>query len=83
MAGPRKKDRSGNDMIKISELVDFLNGQKETCEREDGKLISLAELEKRHIQLVLSRVDCIEEAARILGITTVTLWRKRKQFGLA
>jgi NtrC-family two-component system response regulator AlgB len=47
-----------------------------------GELLSLEELEKRHIALVLSKTDNLEKAAEILGITTVTLWRKRKELGL-
>jgi DNA-binding NtrC family response regulator len=47
----------------------------------DGEepLLSLAEVEKRHIQQVLLRTSSLEEAARVLGINATTLWRKRKQ----
>ncbi|HTL10889.1 MAG TPA: sigma-54 dependent transcriptional regulator [Bdellovibrionota bacterium] len=50
----------------------------------DGVLesLSLEEIEKRHIQRVLSRAENLEKAAEILGITTVTLWRKRKEYGI-
>lgn len=48
----------------------------------DSQLVSLGELEKRHVQDVLAKADNLEHAAAILGITTVTLWRKRKEFGL-
>lgn len=44
--------------------------------------LSLEEVEKRHIQLVLSRTDSLEKASEILGITSVTLWRKRKEYGM-
>ena len=49
----------------------------------DSQLVSLGELEKRHVREVLARTASLEQAAEILGITTVTLWRKRKEFGLA
>ena len=45
-------------------------------------LQTLEELEKEHIQRVLLNAKSQEQAAAQLGITTVTLWRKRKQYGL-
>jgi len=45
-------------------------------------LRSLEEIEREQIQKVLSLEENQEKAAQILGITTVTLWRKRKQYGL-
>jgi two-component system, NtrC family, response regulator AlgB len=45
-------------------------------------LISLAEMEKRHIQEVMIHTPSLEEAARVLGINLTTLWRKRKQYNL-
>jgi DNA-binding NtrC family response regulator len=45
-------------------------------------LQSLAEMEREHIERVLSLEHNQERAAQILGITTVTLWRKRKEYGL-
>ena len=44
---------------------------------------TLEELEREQIERVLSIEQNQERAAKILGITTVTLWRKRKEFGLA
>ena len=72
-----------NEKISIADLLDFLHRRKSADEQETSALISLEEVEKRHIQFVLSRVDSNEAAATILGITTVTLWRKRKQYCLA
>jgi len=48
----------------------------------EGPLKSLPELEREHIERVLSAESNQEKAAQILGITTVTLWRKRKEYGL-
>lgn len=45
-------------------------------------LESLAEVEKRHIQNVILHTASLEEAARVLGIDPVTLWRKRKKYQL-
>ncbi len=44
--------------------------------------VSLEELEKQHIQHVLSTATTLEEAASILGINLSTLWRKRRRYGL-
>lgn len=43
---------------------------------------TLEDLEREQIERVLAVESNQERAAKILGITTVTLWRKRKQLGL-
>lgn len=43
---------------------------------------NLEELERSHIAEVLKLTSNPKEAARILGISETTLWRKRKQFDL-
>jgi len=48
----------------------------------EGPLKSLEEVERAHIEKVLAAEPNQERAAQILGITTVTLWRKRKLYGL-
>lgn len=49
---------------------------------DESGVPSLAKVEKQHIQLILEREKCLEKAAQMLGITTVTLWRKRKSYNL-
>lgn len=44
--------------------------------------MSLAEVEKRHIERILATASSLEEAARTLGINVATLWRKRKLYRL-
>jgi NtrC-family two-component system response regulator AlgB len=39
------------------------------------------EIEREHILRVLARTATQEEAARVLGLDTSTLWRKRKRYG--
>jgi NtrC-family two-component system response regulator AlgB len=46
------------------------------------KLKTLEEMERDHIIAVLESEQNLEKAAEILGITSVTLWRKRKQYGI-
>ena len=43
---------------------------------------SLDEIERRHIQQVLTDSATLEEAAARLGINPTTLWRKRKRYGI-
>ena len=45
-----------------------------------GGDFTLEDMEREHIQLVLKRVATLEDAARILGIDSSTLWRKRKKY---
>lgn len=47
-----------------------------------GAEVSLEDLEKQHIQHVLTTATTLEEAASILGINLSTLWRKRRRYGL-
>lgn len=49
---------------------------------KDKQIATLAEVEEEHIRAVLSLGLGLEQAASALGITTVTLWRKRKEYGL-
>ncbi len=44
-----------------------------------GEDFTLAEIELEHTQRVMARCRTLEEAARILGIESSTLWRKRKK----
>lgn len=47
-----------------------------------GGELSLEELERAHITAVLGNSGTLDQAARILGIDSSTLYRKRKQLGL-
>ncbi|OGQ98898.1 MAG: sigma-54-dependent Fis family transcriptional regulator [Deltaproteobacteria bacterium RIFOXYD12_FULL_57_12] len=48
----------------------------------DADMKTLAEMEKNHINQVLSQSSSIDEAAKVLGIDPATLWRKRKRLQL-
>jgi NtrC-family two-component system response regulator AlgB len=48
-----------------------------------GADVSIEALEREHIARVLARAASLESAARILGIDSTTLQRKRKRYGLA
>ncbi|MEO7251286.1 MAG: sigma-54 dependent transcriptional regulator [Arenimonas sp.] len=47
-----------------------------------GAPCSLEELERLHIQSILSSCDTLEAAAKTLGIDSSTLYRKRKTYGV-
>jgi NtrC-family two-component system response regulator AlgB len=42
---------------------------------------TVEEIEREHIERVIERTPNLEEASRVLGIDSSTLWRKRKRYG--
>ena len=51
-------------------------------EPEAGTFATMEEVERTHIRRVLAACKSIEEARSILGMDSVTFWRKRKKYGL-
>jgi NtrC-family two-component system response regulator AlgB len=47
-----------------------------------GDLIPLEKIEEMHIRRVLAATKSIEEAGKVLGMDSVTLWRRRKRYGI-
>ena len=47
-----------------------------------GDLVPLETIEELHIRQVLTATRSMEEAARTLGMDPVTLWRRRKKYGI-
>lgn len=47
-----------------------------------GDLVSLESIEENHIRQVLAATKSLEEAARVLRMDPVTLWRRRKKYGV-
>ena len=62
------------------ELNQLINGHDSPVQL--GGDFSLQELENEHIRRVFSRVKKRNKVAEILGIDPITLYRKRKRFGL-
>jgi Nif-specific regulatory protein len=64
--------------ISIEDLKLEIEGQQRPA---SGGLLSLSEVERRHIETVLEAVDGNrQEAARVLGIDRTTLYRKLQRF---
>jgi NtrC-family two-component system response regulator AlgB len=47
-----------------------------------GDPVPLEKIEQLHIRRVLAETRSIEEASRVLQVDSVTLWRKRKKYGI-
>jgi NtrC-family two-component system response regulator AlgB len=47
-----------------------------------GDRVSLEKIEELHIRRILASTKSFDEAAKILGMDPVTLWRRRKQYGI-
>lgn len=48
-----------------------------------GDLVSLEKISDLHIRRVLASTSSYEAAASVLGINSITLWRRRKRYGTA
>ena len=59
-----------------AEIIDFKPKQNNHSPQK------IDELEKQHITEILKISPTTKEAAKILGISETTLWRKRKLYGL-
>lgn len=75
---------STGETIEISHLPeDLQNTTLLTFRRKNGALPTLADQEKAYIEWVLQETDNNKtEAAKVLGIDRVSLWRKIKKFGM-
>ncbi|HEU5260416.1 MAG TPA: sigma-54 dependent transcriptional regulator [Gemmatimonadales bacterium] len=73
-----------DDTLRVDHLPDELRGEEAALpERSGGALLTLAELEARHIARVLAHTNGqIGAAAEVLGIHRNTLTRKMKEYGL-
>jgi DNA-binding NtrC family response regulator len=66
--------------LKVDDLPEAILNPKKA--EKDYPLRTLEEVEREHIERVLAIETNLDRAAEILGITKVTLWRKRKEYGL-
>ena len=68
--------------ITLNDLPPKVVHTKQLTKASPDILFSLEEAEKRHILEVLGAEPHLDKAAEILGITKVTLWRRRKEYGI-
>ncbi len=75
---------AGNSPITLEHLPDDIrNLSIETYRFSQGPLPTLEDQEKNYIQWVLEKTDHNKtQAAKIMGIDRVSLWRKLKRYGL-
>lgn len=61
----------------------LLSGPTQDSSPDSGEVLTLAEMEKRHISqtLILTNFN-YTEASRKLGISRSTLWRKIKEYNI-
>src|SRR6266550_2759428 len=73
-----------DDVLRAEHLPEEFRGEEATLpDRPEGALLTLAEVEARHITRVLAHTNHqIGAAAEILGIHRNTLTRKMKEYGL-
>jgi NtrC-family two-component system response regulator AlgB len=70
--------------VQLDDLADMYEAQRrpKAAEKAESSLISVEQMEINHIRSVLAQTRTLEQAANVLGLTGVTLWRKRKKYGL-
>ncbi|HVN85731.1 MAG TPA: sigma-54 dependent transcriptional regulator [Candidatus Binatia bacterium] len=74
---------SRGDLIQVEDLPDRLAAPPRVAAAPVADpSLSLEDIERRHIQQVLTDAATLEEAAARLGINPTTLWRKRKRYGI-
>ena len=68
------------DTITVNDLPDRILAVPQSP--VGARNLTLEELERRHIEVVLEQAMTLEEAAEMLGINVATLWRKRRRYGI-
>lgn len=70
--------------IQVNDLPEYIkNLSVETYRRHDSTMPTMAEQEKNYIRWILDQCNGNKtQAAKIMGIDRVSLWRKIKRFGL-
>ena len=74
-----------SDAVTAADIDDALPGERPSAPAPEDRTRgdeSLDSVERRQIQEVLARTPSRAEAARILGISKTTLWRRCKELGL-
>lgn len=72
----------GNGASIQREELDLKRRENGSGSPRPGDPITLADLERAHINAIIQSQETLEKAAKVLGIDPSTLWRKRRQHGL-
>jgi NtrC-family two-component system response regulator AlgB len=73
------------DEVRLEDLAGMYSAQRPQDAPAPGapeELGSMDEVEAVHIRKVMAQTRTLEQAAKVLNMTAVTLWRKRKKYGL-
>jgi DNA-binding NtrC family response regulator len=72
------------ERVRVDDLPDRLHAPAPPggVAESPGGDVPLEQVERRHIERVLADSATLEEAAARLGISSTTLWRKRKRWGI-
>jgi NtrC-family two-component system response regulator AlgB len=70
------------DEVTLKHLLAAFGSDHAVVPSVSEELASLEELEQNQIRKVLSKSGTLIQAARILGLNTATLWRKRRKYKL-
>jgi DNA-binding NtrC family response regulator len=73
---------AGDREMSLEDLPESVKKSGSQSRQVSEELRTIENVEREHIEKILEHEQNQEKAAKILGITTVTLWRKRKQYGL-
>ncbi len=70
------------DVVTPEYLPDVICNDSSSARSTTASSPSLRDLERKHIIRVMAESPTLESAAQKLGINVVTLWRRRKRYGL-
>ena len=70
------------DLVGPENLLLTPRSASQAAQMAVGDLVPLEQIEEQHIRAVLAATNSIDEAAKVLGMDDVTLWRRRKKYGI-
>jgi NtrC-family two-component system response regulator AlgB len=71
-----------SDVVGVEHLMLAPPSRSQSSQVGVGEMVSLEKIEEQHIRAVLAATNSIEEAGKVLEMDSVTLWRRRKKYGI-
>jgi NtrC-family two-component system response regulator AlgB len=71
-----------SEVVGVEHLMLAAPARSQNAQLGVGEMVPLEKIEEQHIRAVLAATSSIEEAAKVLEMDTVTLWRRRKKYGI-